>query len=41
MSKKMFFEEDTTSIKLEENHSSLKKTIGSKIWFIGLHDSTQ
>jgi len=41
MSKQMFFEQDTTGIKLEQDHSSFKKTIGLKIWFIGLNDITQ
>jgi len=27
----MFFEQDTTGIKLEQNHNSFKKTIGLKI----------
>jgi len=31
MSKQMFFEQDTTGIKLEQDHSSFKKTIGLKI----------
>jgi len=36
----MFFGQDTTSIKLKQNNSSFKKTIGLKIFFIGLKDIT-
>jgi len=37
----MFFEQGTIGIELEQNHSSFKKSIGSKKWFIGLNDITQ